>query len=180
MCSILCLFLFSCSLFNNDATYPKRRNQSRQQNQSSERSRTSREEEKRTSDRQVEKREPDSQVSAMDFGENVRLEALKTGRKIILMQLKNPSSAEFIKDAVLLSCSDGTFITAHNVEAENSFGGRRTDIFCTVYNIEMRRTTIQPNLCDSVEYTSSRQSKNELCNHWSNIMKNSKFTGVQF
>jgi hypothetical protein len=109
-----------------------------------------------------------------------RAEATAAGRKIVLAQLKDPETASFKEEAVLAICPSGIAATVHVVRAQNSFGAFGQTSMCTLFNLATRTTTLQPNLCDSIEYTASKMSTQEFCLHWTKIMQNAAYTGRHF
>lgn len=59
------------------------------------------------------------------------------GRKAVLGQLKAPSTARFASDEVALQCPDkDTFITVHEVDAQNGFGAMIRDHLCVAISLK--------------------------------------------
>lgn len=107
-------------------------------------------------------------------------EVIQAGRTIVTSQLKAPSTASFVSDSIVFSCPSGTYATVHEVDAQNGFGAMIRSQACAVFNMQRRRTTIQPNLCYAVNYTSRNMRDSELCSNWDNIIENASFTGASF
>lgn len=102
------------------------------------------------------------------------------GRRIVAHQLKAPGSARFADDKVVLACSSGTHITMHTYDAQNSFGAYLRGTTCAAFNLSTRKALIQPNICDSVEYTGRSRSKEQMCSYWTDLIERSKPFQVGF